>query len=83
MNEDSASVYLHLMNKTSGSLRLFLERLLDKRYDPWEAKKYFGPISDGCWESYNGVIRICTKGFKHAVECNGEEIFGFLRVSKT
>ena len=83
MNDDYASVNLHLMNKTNGRLRVFLERLLDKRYDPWEAKKYFVSISDGCWESYNGVLRICTKGFKHVVECNGEEIFGFLRVSKT
>lgn len=81
MNKDSASVYLHLMKKTNGRLRLFLERLLDKRYDPWVAKKFFNPVSDGCWESYNGVLRICTKGFKHAVECNGEEILGFLRVS--
>lgn len=83
MNKDSASVCLHLMNITNGKLRLFLERLLDKRYDPCEAKKYLNLISDGCWESYNGVIRICTKGFKHAVECNGEEILGFLRVSNT
>lgn len=81
VNKDSASLYLHLMNKTNVRLRLFLERLLDKRYDPWEAKKYFVPISDGCWESYNGVLRICTKGFKQAVECVGGEIIDFLRVS--
>lgn len=81
VNEDSASVYMHLMNKTNGWLRLFLERLLDKRYDPWEAKKYFNSFSDDCWESYNGALRIFTKGFKHAVEDNEENIFNFLRVS--
>lgn len=79
INKDSASVYLHLMNKTNARLKLFIERLLDCRYDPWEAKKYFKPVSDGCWESYNGVFRVCTKGFKQAVEINAEEILSFLR----
>lgn len=78
INDDSASVYLHLMNKTNGRLRLFIERLLDKRYEPFEAKKYFSLVNDGCWESYNGFLRICTKGFKHAIECNEQEILSFL-----
>lgn len=78
INVDPSKVYLHLMNKTNGRLRLFLERLLEKRYDPWNSSTFFTSVSNGCWESYNGVIRICTKGFKHAVENAEEEIINFL-----
>lgn len=80
INKDSATMYLHLMNKTNRHLKLFIERLLENRYDPWESSKFFMNVSDGCWESCNGVLRVCTKGFKQAVECNGEAILGFLRI---
>ncbi len=80
INKDSASVYLHLMNKTNGRLRLFIERLLENKYNPLESSRFFRKVSSCCWESYNGVLRICTKGFKYAVENNEGDILNFLRM---
>lgn len=76
VNEDCLTLYQHFMHKISGGFMELVERVTESGMAPLKA---FKQLSDGCWESPNGILRLFTKGFKHAVENQGEEIMSFLQ----
>lgn len=79
VNEDNVRLYRYFMDKTSGGLKEFVMRLTNSGSDTLEVFKQFKHISDGCWESPNGVLRFYTKGFKDAVEKQEEDIMNYLK----
>lgn len=78
-NEDSVKLYRYFMDHTSGWLKEYVERIIESGIAPLETFKHFEQVSEGCWQSPNGVLRLYTKGFKNAVENHREEMMRYLQ----
>ena len=82
VNEDNVKLYRYFMDNTSGGLQEFVERVTESGVAPLGTFKQFIQVSDGCWQSPNGMLRLYTKGFKDAVENHREEVLDYLRENK-
>lgn len=78
VNEDNVRLYRHFIDKTTGGFKEYVERINEGGIEPSEIFRRFIQISDGCWESPNGVFRLYTKGMKDAVENHRNELLSFL-----
>ena len=78
-NVDNVTLYRYFMDKTSGGLREFVMRLTESGSETLEVFKKFKQVSDGCWESPNGALRLYIKGMKYAVENYTRQIIDFLQ----
>lgn len=79
VNEDNISLYRYFMDNTSGGLKEFVSRLTEGGREMLEVFKQFKQLSDHCWESSNGVLRIYTRGAKDAVVSEGNEFLNYLQ----
>ena len=79
VNEDSVKLYRFFMDHTSDWMKEYVERILESGIAPLDTFKQFEQVSEGCWQSPNGVLRLYTKGFKNAVENHREEMMRFLQ----
>lgn len=71
VNEDCLSLYQHFMHKISGGFMEFVERVTESGIAPLETFKQFKQMSDGCWESPNGVLRLYKKGLRMPLRISG------------
>lgn len=79
VNEGCVRLYRYFMDHTSGGLKEYVERVTESGVAPLETFKQFEQVNEGCWQSPNGVLMLCTKGFKYAVENHREVIMNFLQ----
>lgn len=79
VNEDNIGLYRYYTDNTSGGLKEFVSRLTEGGREMLEIFKQFKQLSDYCWESPNGLLRIYTMGAKDAVESEGKELLKFLQ----
>lgn len=79
VNEDAVSLYRYFMDKSTGGFKEFVMRLIEGGNTTLDTFKLFKNLCEGCWESANGLLRLFTKGVKHAVENNRQQIMEFLQ----
>lgn len=79
VNEDCISLYRYFMDHTTGGLKEFVERVIESGIAPLDTFKQFKQVTDGCWESPDGSLRLYTKGFKVAVEDKQSDLLGFCK----
>lgn len=79
VNRDILDLYRYFMDNTSPGLREYVERITEAGINPLDTFKQFKQISDGCWQSPNGVLRLYTKGAKQALGEQQEDVLLFLR----
>lgn len=79
VNEDCISLYRYFMDHTTGGFKEFVERVTESGIAPLDTFKQFKQVTDGCWESPNGSLRLYTKGFKVAVEDKQSDLLGFCK----
>ena len=82
VNEDNVTLCKYFMDNTTGGQREFVESVIESCINPHDTFKQFIQVSDGCWQSPNGVLRLYTKGFKNAVENHRKELLDYLRENK-
>lgn len=79
VNEDAVSLYRYFMDKSTGGFKEFVMRLIEGGNATLDTFKLFKNLCEGCWESANGLLRLFTKGVKHTVENNRQQIMEFLQ----
>ena len=79
VNRDNTSMYGYFMENASSGFRDFFSRIIEGGNAPLESFNHFRQVSEGFWESPNGVLLLYTKGLKSAVEHQSDIIFGFLK----
>ena len=79
VNNNYCSPYRHYMDNTSCGLKEFVGRVSEGGIVLSETFKQFEHITEDCWQSPNGVLRLYTKGLKYAVENHQNEILQFLQ----
>lgn len=67
------------MYNTSGGLKGFVGRIKEGDIAPIDTFNKFLHISDDCWQSPNGVLRLYTKGLRYAVEKHQNDIVNFMQ----
>lgn len=82
VNQDCLSLYRYFMDKTTSGFKEYVERITESGKAPLESFKLFKQVSEGCWESKNGVLRLYTKGFKSTIVEFSRELMGFIKVEE-
>lgn len=78
-NKDTVSLYRYFMDKTTAGYKEYVLREIDCFIPATEAFDQFKQISEDCWESPSGTLRLYTKGLKKAVENQSNEIMSYLQ----
>lgn len=77
-NDNSVNLYRYYMDHTSSGLKEFVSRVIEGGIAPLNTFKHFLQVSDECWESPNGILRIYTNGLKSAVLNHQYDILDYL-----
>ena len=80
VNDSNISLYGYYMNNTSNGLKEVVARIIEGGIAPSETFSQFRQITDDCWQSPNGILRLYTKGLRYAVENHQNEILEYLRI---
>jgi hypothetical protein len=83
VNESNVSLYRYYMDNTSGGFKEFVARVIEGGIAPLDTFNQFCHISDDCWQSPNGTLRLYTKGMKYAIENHQDDILDFLLTRAT
>lgn len=76
---NGTNLYRYYMDHTSSGLKEFLSRLIEGGITPLKTFKQFNQISNGCWESPKGILRLYTNGMKYSIENYQNDIIKFLQ----
>lgn len=78
VNDDKVILYRYYMDHTTDGFHGFVSRVIEGGIAPLDTFKQFVHISEDCWQSPNGSLRLYTKGMKKAVENDSDAILEFL-----
>ena len=79
VNDSNNSLYRYYMDHTSGGFREFVARIIEGGIEPLDIFNQFCQISDDCWQSPKGTLRLYTKGMKYAVENHQDNLLQYLQ----